>query len=103
MTGGDRSVVGRQLVAWSVRRAHILRNPLPELGDIARQLLDLLLLTEDRVIQLVQKVLGEAGLDFQVGHPLFDVLWCFHGAIGPERHGTRQTNAAWPAVARAAD
>jgi hypothetical protein len=42
---------------------HLLAQPL----DFAQQRVDLLLLTDDDLVSLVQQVLIEAGLDFQLG------------------------------------
>ena len=61
----------RQVVAGPAEHtAAGVRKLLPELGDFAQQRVDLLLLANDDLVQLVQQVFIEAGLDFQIGQAM---------------------------------
>ena len=53
-----------------------VRDLLPELADLASQGVDLLLLAKDDLVQLIQQVFAEAGLDLQLGQALFGSCGC---------------------------
>ena len=52
-----------------------------QLVQLLHQAIDLLLLSIDHQIQLVEQVFGEAGLDLEFGQAGFDGC---HSAIGPD-------------------
>ena len=60
-----------------------VRGRLPQVSQLAHQHVDLLLLAHDDLVQLIQQVFGEAGLDFQIGQALVDVVCVFHAAFCP--------------------
>ena len=62
----------RQFVAQVLRLAHT-GGGLAQVADLAQQAVDLLLLAQDDFIQLINQVFGEAGLDLQIGQPLFNI------------------------------
>ena len=64
------------LTRWLGRRRSWLL--LAQLHHFARQLVDLLLLAVDRQVQLVEQVFAVAGLDFQFGQALVDVVGRCH-------------------------
>lgn len=83
-----RSIVRRQVVAGAAEHAaagfgHLLAQPL----DFAQQRVDLLLLADDDLIELVEQVFVEAGLDFQLGQAVVGGVVGFgriHALIGHE-------------------
>ena len=75
----------RQVVARPAEHTTAgVRNLLPELGNFAHQRVDLLLLADDDLVQLVQQVFIEAGLDLQIGQAMVDGVGRLHAAIGHE-------------------
>ena len=62
--------------------ANRLVRPLAQARQFARQRLQLRLLAHDHLVEAVDQVLGEAGLDFEVGEAPLDVVHVIHGAIG---------------------
>ena len=78
----------RQVVAGPAENAaarirHLLAQPL----DFAPQRVDLPLLADDDLVELVQQVFVEAGLDFQFGQAVVDGVVGFgrlHALIGHE-------------------
>ncbi len=78
----------RQVVAGPAEyTAANVGNLLPELGDFANQRIDLLLLADDDLVQLVEQVFIEAGLDLQIGQAMVSGVGGvgrLHAAIGHE-------------------
>ena len=78
----------RQVVAGPAERAatgfgHLLAQPL----DFTQQCVDLLLLADDDLIELVEQVFVEAGLDLQLGQAVVGGVVGFgriHAPIGHE-------------------
>ena len=78
----------RQLVAGPAERAatgfgHLLAQP----PDFTQQCVDLLLLADDDLIELVEQVFVEAGLDLQLGQAVVGGVVGFgriHAPIGHE-------------------
>ena len=58
------------------------------MADFAQQGVDLLLLSDDDLIQLIQQVFTEARLDLQIGQALFGLLGVLHAAFCQERRCT---------------
>ena len=80
-----------QVVAQATRGANgFVSVWLPERGDLSNQAVNLLLLADYDCVQLLQQVFGKAGLDFQIGQALINivcvlrVVQVFHARIGPE-------------------
>ena len=79
------SIMRRQIVAQAAKRcAAALAGLLAEVADFSDQQVDLQLLIDDDLVQLIDHVLGEAGLDLEIGQALFDVVCLFHAAIGTD-------------------
>ena len=57
---------------------------LAQLADVANQQVNLLLLADDDLVELLQQVFAKAGLDFQIGQALVNVLRWMHSLIGHE-------------------
>ena len=75
----------RQFVTQAAERAIVRgRAALAQLGHLAHQTVDLELLLNDNLIQLVQHVFGETGLDLEVGQAAVCAVDVFHGPIGIE-------------------
>jgi hypothetical protein len=93
------SVVRWQLVAQAAKDGHTAVGMvlLAQLADLAGQGIELLLLADDDLVQVVDQVLGETGLDLEIGQALVEggvrgLLRMFHGAIGRQIH--RATSGA---------
>ena len=75
----------RQVVACPAENtAAGVRNLLPELVHLANQGVDLLLLADDDLVQLVEQVFIEAGLDLKLGQAVVYGVVGLHAAIGHE-------------------
>ena len=75
----------RQFVAQAARRATAAVGAgLSQIRDLARQLIDLLLLAHDDLVELVQQIFAEGRLDLQIGETAGHVLCLFHAAICQE-------------------
>ena len=78
----------RQVVTGTAEgQAGGLGHLLPQLGDLAQQHVDLLLLADNDQVQLVEQVFVETGLDFQVCQAVVDGVMKFgrlHALIGHE-------------------
>lgn len=78
----------RQFVAGAAEGAGAgLGQLLSQVGELTCQRVDLLLLANDDLVQLVEQVFAEAGLDFEIGQPLVDDLAGRVGGTGGERVG----------------
>jgi hypothetical protein len=75
----------RQVIPQTARRGDtaIRRRLLLQIGDLADQGVDLLLLAHDDAVEFVEQVFGEAGLDLELGQALVCAVG-FHGAIGQD-------------------
>jgi len=79
--------VRRQLIAQiahAMRCIRICWRLLTQLGYLANQLVYLLLLQKNRLIELIQQIIGKAGLDFELGQAPFGIGRIFHTAIRQE-------------------
>ena len=83
----------RQLISQAAKAARLrLGGLLAQAFDLALQAVDLVLLAHDDGVELIEQVFGEAGLDLEVGQPLFGALFgavfgrvrVFHAPIGRE-------------------
>ena len=83
----------RQLISQAAKAARLrLGGLLAQAFDLALQAVDLVLLAHDDGVELIEQVFGEAGLDLEVGQPLFGALLgavcggvgVFHAPIGRE-------------------
>ena len=94
---GRPSVMRRQLIPQAAKGSRLrLGGLLAQAFDLARQAVDLVLLAHDDGVELVEQVFGEAGLDLEIGQPLFGAVLgavlgevfggvgVFHGPIGRE-------------------
>jgi len=74
----------RQIISQTARRSDptLCSRPWSQISDLANQNIDLLLLADDVLVEFVEQVFGEAGLDLEVGQALFHVVGLFHGSIG---------------------
>ena len=64
------------------------RNPafgcrLAQVSQLTKQQVDLLLLADDDLVQLVQRIFSEAGFDLQIGQALVCVVWLLHAVFCP--------------------
>lgn len=92
----------RQLVAQAAERRRALGRLLAQVGHVALQAVDLLLLAHNDLVQLFQQVVGETGLDLQVEQPAFDVLRIFHAGIRTHSLNARIARATRTTPATAA-
>lgn len=69
-----REFVGGAAVSVGVAVRHLLAN----LPNLAHQQVNVLLLADDDLVELIQQVFGETGLDFQIGESLLGGLGVFH-------------------------
>src|SRR3989338_8258977 len=84
------SVVRRQVVAGAGRGGGAGLGQLPaQLADLAQQEVDLLLLADDDLVEFVQQVFAEAGLDLQVGQAFFNLGGGFHSPYWTRVRGQR--------------
>lgn len=79
---GVFSIMRRQFVPCPSECAASVGDLLAELRDFTDQRVDLLLLANDDLVQLVEQVFIEAGLDLQVGQAMVDDVGRLHAAIG---------------------
>lgn len=83
----------RQVVASPAENAAAyVRNALPEFGHFAQQRIDLLLLANDDLIELLQQVFVEAGLDFKFGQAVVSAVGGVVGLHGLIGHPLRARN-----------
>ena len=81
--------MGRQFVARIARRAQAgLGRLLLQLPHLAHQELYLRLLAMDELVQVIDQVFGEAGLDLEIGEAAIDVLRGVHRRIGTHIAGS---------------
>ena len=94
----------RQVIPQTARGRDptIHRRLLLQVGNLADQGVDLLLLPDDDAVEFVEQVFGEAGLDFELGQALVGrcVAAGFHGAIGQNFYG--EASAALTSVSSGA-
>ena len=80
----------RQVVASPAEHAAAsFGNPLAERFDVAYEVVNLQLLADDDLVQLVQQVFIEAGLDFQLGQAVVGGVGGVHCRIGYELRSGR--------------
>ncbi len=76
----------RQVITQVTRCAHAAVGAgLAQLADFADKRVNLLLLPDDNLVELIQQIFGEAGLDLQFHQALVGCVCVFHPSIGPER------------------
>ena len=72
----------RQIISQVARRTHISRRgQLPQVGQLAQQVVYLLLLANDDAVQLVELVFGVGGFYFQLGQALFCIVRGSHAGV----------------------
>ena len=79
----------RQLIPQAAKGTRLrLGGLLAQAFDLALQAVDLVLLAHDDGVELIEQVFGEAGLDLEIGQPLFGAVFggvgVFHAPIGRE-------------------
>ena len=93
-----RQVVAGPAEHAAARLGYLLAQPL----DVAHQRVDLLLLADDDLVELIQQVFVEAGLDFQLGQAVIDGVVGFgrlHALIGHELAADRPCAGAVQGIA----
>ena len=76
--------MGRHFFAQVARHADFpVSGRLSKVTYLENQNVDLLLLADDDLVQLIQQIFGEAGLDLEIGQALVDVVWVLHAAFCP--------------------
>ena len=90
-----RSIVWRQIITRMLAADRAGLRHLPaQLDQLLLQAVDLLLLPVDREVELVQQVVGEAGLDLQFVYSVFEGSRRLHGPIGQDAVRAAPTLAA---------